>query len=76
MYKRQVEGVLILFGGIFLLIPGYISDFLGLCLLVPMIRKFLSQVCSGVFHTLFLKKLGIAALFSYLHKTYATNELL
>ena len=51
-----VEGVLILFGGIFLLIPGYISDFLGLCLLVPMIRKFLSQVCSGFFHTLFLKK--------------------
>lgn len=34
-----LDGVLILFGGILLIIPGFITDFIGLFFLIPATRK-------------------------------------
>lgn len=36
--ERMLEGVLILFGGVLLLLPGFISDSIGLILLLPPVR--------------------------------------
>lgn len=35
----MVESLLILFAGIVLLTPGFITDFIGFCVLIPSIRK-------------------------------------
>lgn len=34
-----LEGICILIGGVLLLIPGYVTDFIGLMLLLPITRK-------------------------------------
>ena len=34
-----LEGFLVLIGGIFLLFPGYLTDFAGLLLMIPLLRR-------------------------------------
>lgn len=41
---KLIDGVLILIGGVLLITPGYISDFIGLMLMVPMVRKLLKPL--------------------------------
>lgn len=37
--REMVEGLIIVVGGVLLLIPGLITDFLGICCLIPPIRR-------------------------------------
>lgn len=39
--KEMLEGIFVFIGGIFLLLPGFITDSLGLLFLIPSIRAFL-----------------------------------
>jgi UPF0716 protein FxsA len=39
--KEMLEGIFVFIGGIFLLLPGFITDSLGLLFLIPPIRAFL-----------------------------------
>lgn len=41
--QQAFEGVLIFFGGILLLLPGLVTDFIGLLLLIPPIRSWLAK---------------------------------
>jgi UPF0716 protein FxsA len=47
---EKMPNALSIIGGIFLVIPGFITDFIGLVLLVPLVRK-------GIFHGLAKKGL-------------------
>jgi UPF0716 protein FxsA len=38
------DGVLILIGGVFLMTPGFITDFFGFLLLIPFVRKILKPI--------------------------------
>ena len=51
--KEVLDGVLIIFGGALLLTPGFITDIVGLCLLIPPTRAIVRT---------FLKWLGISRL--------------
>ena len=42
-----IEGVAVLFAGLLLLIPGMISDVLGLALLIPPVRRWLIRRLAG-----------------------------
>jgi UPF0716 protein FxsA len=42
--KEVIDGVLVIFGGALLLTPGFISDFLGLLLLLPPTRAVIRSV--------------------------------
>ncbi len=44
-----IDGILIVIGGIFLLIPGVISGMLGLTVLLPTIRKFYRNLLISYF---------------------------
>jgi len=44
-----IEGVIILFGGILMLIPGFLTDILGLFCLLPPTRKLLAHFMLGRF---------------------------
>lgn len=44
--RELVDGVLILFGGALLLTPGFLTDLLGLALLIPPIRALLRTVAT------------------------------
>jgi UPF0716 protein FxsA len=49
-HRELIDGVLIIFGGAFLITPGFITDILGLLLLVPPTRS--------VIRRLILRRLG------------------
>src|SRR5215204_340510 len=44
-HRELIDGVLVIFGGAFLITPGFLTDIVGLCLLLPptraVIRRFL-----------------------------------
>lgn len=42
--KEVIDGVLVIFGGALLLTPGFLSDFLGLMLLLPPTRAVIRQL--------------------------------
>jgi UPF0716 protein FxsA len=42
--REVIDGVLVIFGGALLLTPGFLSDFLGLLLLLPPTRAIVRQV--------------------------------
>ena len=41
---RVLEGFLVLMGGVFLLFPGYLTDLAGFLLLIPLVRRKLTNV--------------------------------
>ncbi len=41
--KEMADGAMIALGGVFLMIPGFISDFLGVLLFIPQVRRLLRQ---------------------------------
>jgi UPF0716 protein FxsA len=43
-HREVVDGVLIIFGGAFLITPGFITDILGLLLLIPPTRALVRRV--------------------------------
>jgi UPF0716 protein FxsA len=54
--REAIDGVLVIFGGALLLTPGFISDFLGLILLLPptraivrtvLVRRFAARILTG-----------------------------
>jgi UPF0716 protein FxsA len=47
--REVVDGALIIFGGAFLITPGFISDFFGLLFLLPPTRAVFRKVIVGVF---------------------------
>jgi UPF0716 protein FxsA len=38
-HREVIDGVLVIFGGAFLITPGFITDIIGACLLVPPTRS-------------------------------------
>ena len=50
-HREVLDGVMIIFGGAFLITPGFITDIVGILLLLPptrfVIRKFLVRVLGG-----------------------------
>ncbi|MDX6689001.1 MAG: protein FxsA [Solirubrobacteraceae bacterium] len=55
-HREVLDGVLVIFGGALLLTPGFLSDILGLILLLPptraivrtvLVRRFAGQIASG-----------------------------
>ena len=48
-----IQGLLLAFGGVFLLIPGFISDLIGLVFALPFTRKKISKYILGSFKTFF-----------------------
>jgi UPF0716 protein FxsA len=55
-HREIVDGVLIIFGGAFLITPGFITDVVGLLLLLPPTRR--------LFRGVFTKRLGARAAFA------------
>ena len=45
--REVLDGVLVIFGGALLLTPGFITDILGLVLLVPPTRALVRAVLAG-----------------------------
>ncbi len=48
-----IQGLLLAFGGILLLIPGFISDLIGLVFALPFTRKQIAKYILGSFQTFF-----------------------
>merc|ERR1712054_565085 len=48
-----IQGILLAFGGIFLLIPGFISDLIGLIFALPFTNKQLAKYILGSFQSFF-----------------------
>jgi UPF0716 protein FxsA len=46
-HREVVDGVLVIFGGAFLITPGFLTDVVGLLLLVPPTRSVLRRVVVG-----------------------------
>ena len=46
---EMVEGFMIAIGGLFMMFPGFVSDFFGIALLIPPVRKYLlkKMIASG-----------------------------
>lgn len=51
--KELLQGAMILTGGIMLLTPGFLTDFLGLSLLIPLTRKFYTDKTLAYFQKKF-----------------------
>ena len=51
-----IQGLLLAFGGIFLLIPGFISDLIGLVFALPFTRKLIAKYILGSFQSFFGRK--------------------
>jgi UPF0716 protein FxsA len=49
-HREVVDGVLVIFGGAFLITPGFITDFVGLALLLPPSR--------AIFRRMLIRRLG------------------
>jgi UPF0716 protein FxsA len=43
-HREVIDGVLVIFGGAFLITPGFISDILGVLLLVPPTRSVIRRL--------------------------------
>jgi UPF0716 protein FxsA len=52
--RETLDGALVIFGGAFLITPGFISDFVGLLLLVPPTRAVIRRMLVGVFSRRFV----------------------
>ena len=48
-----IQGLLLAFGGVFLLIPGFISDLIGLVFALPFTRKQIAKYILGSFQSFF-----------------------
>ena len=48
-----IQGLLLAFGGVFLLIPGFISDLIGLVFALPFTRKQIAKYIFGSFQSFF-----------------------
>ena len=48
-----IQGILLAFGGVFLLIPGFISDLIGLVFALPLTRKQIAKYIVGSFQSFF-----------------------
>src|SRR5947209_5237253 len=42
-HREIVDGVLVIFGGAFLITPGFITDVIGVCLLLPPTRSLIGR---------------------------------
>ena len=51
--SELIQGLLLAFGGVFLLIPGFISDLIGLVFALPFTRKQFSKYILGSFQSFF-----------------------
>jgi UPF0716 protein FxsA len=47
--REVLDGALVIFGGAFLITPGFISDFLGLLLLIPPTRAVVRRILVRIF---------------------------
>ena len=56
--KEVVDGALILFGGALLLTPGFVTDIVGLALLLPLSRAVVRRASGGVLKGLVTSRLG------------------
>jgi UPF0716 protein FxsA len=52
--REVLDGVLILIGGLLLIVPGFLSDVLGVCLLLPPTRALLRGRASRHLHSRFV----------------------
>ncbi|MFT2112279.1 FxsA family protein [Marinomonas sp. 2405UD68-3] len=63
--QEMVDGILLAISGVFLVIPGFVTDAIGILLLIPPVRK-------GIFYTVFLKliasKINASASYASRHK--------
>src|SRR3954452_17680006 len=55
-HREIVDGVLVIFGGAFLITPGFLTDIIGVLLLLPLTR--------GLFRGLLTKRLGTRVAFA------------
>lgn len=44
---EAVEGVLVLLGGLMMMMPGFVTDLLGLLLVLPLTRRFSARIALG-----------------------------
>jgi len=64
--REAVDGALVLFGGLLLIIPGFITDALGLCLLLPPTRALMRPLLLRNVHSrLFAQAAGFGRGHSY-----------
>ena len=56
--KEIVDGFLILFGGALMLTPGFVSDILGIALLLPPVRAVVRAVLAKRFKTIAINRSG------------------
>jgi len=54
--EALIEGVCVLFGGLLLLIPGFITDLTGLLLILPPTRRMIQPVLLKIFKRWFSRK--------------------
>ena len=56
-----VDGFLILFGGALMLAPGFLTDLLGMALLLPPVRAVVRRVLSRRFKTIAVDRTGFGS---------------
>jgi UPF0716 protein FxsA len=66
--REVIDGALVIFGGAFLITPGFITDALGLALLVPPTRALVRRVLVGYFSRRFV--VSVAARGRRPHRDY------
>lgn len=54
--EALIEGVCVLFGGLLLLTPGFVTDFAGLLLILPPTRRMIQPVLLKIFKRWFSRK--------------------
>lgn len=57
--REVLDGVLIIFGGAFLITPGFITDVIGLLLLIPPTRAFVRRAIVARFTGGFLTRMAV-----------------
>lgn len=68
------DGIVIAVGGALLITPGFVTDFLGFCCLIPYSRGLFIQLFSGLFKTVARKSEGQAEFRYYDSSQSSRNE--
>ncbi len=66
---EMVDGLLLAISGVFLVVPGFVTDLIGFLLLIPPIRK-------GIFYTVFMKLIASKVNSSKAYQTQTRGDVI
>ena len=74
--KELLQGAMVLVGGLMLLTPGFITDLLGLSLLIPFTRKFYADMTMAYFKKKFESGQWHYSTYPTDNKTHDSNDVI